>query len=78
MMPPHRLSRSSTAEPQELLAAIRKQLPSKLPQLDERTLNKLKVRGGRQAWQIEHASKCAGTCRPLPPPGHRHCRRSHS
>jgi hypothetical protein len=46
-MPPHRLSRSSTGEPQELLAAIRKQLPSKLPQLDERTLNKLKVAVGR-------------------------------
>lgn len=39
----HRLSRSSSAEPTELLAAIRRGLPTQLPPLDSHTVAKLKV-----------------------------------
>ena len=39
----HRLSRSSSAEPAELLAAIRRGLPTQLPPLDAHTVAKLKV-----------------------------------
>lgn len=44
MGPPHRQPHSSsTEEPKELLAAIRKQLPRQLPQLDAPTLAKIRV-----------------------------------
>lgn len=39
----HRLSRSSSAEPTKLLAAIKKSLPTQLPPLDSHTIAKLKV-----------------------------------
>lgn len=61
----HRLSRSSSAEPTELLAAIKKSLPTQLPPLDSHTIAKLKV--GAQAG-AQQAGLGPSTQLGLPPP----------
>lgn len=75
----HRLSRSSSAEPTELLAAIRKSLPSQLPPLDSHTIAKLKVITIQcqftRMWGLQAAWA------PLPPPvrpATAACRRRHA
>ncbi|PRW45162.1 hypothetical protein C2E21_6125 [Chlorella sorokiniana] len=49
----HRLSRSSSAEPTELLAAIRKGLPTQLPPLDSHTVAKLKEQALKKAADLQ-------------------------
>ncbi|KAL4436580.1 hypothetical protein ABPG75_003719 [Micractinium tetrahymenae] len=61
MAPPHRLANSSSSdEPQELLKAIKRQLPRQLPTLDEHTLAKLKEQALRRAADLQQqAAKSA-------------------
>ncbi|KAL4444581.1 hypothetical protein ABPG77_002398 [Micractinium sp. CCAP 211/92] len=63
MMPPgpHRLANGrGSKEPEELLKAIKRQLPRQLPALDEHTLAKLKEQALRKAAELQHqAAKSA-------------------
>ena len=66
----HRLSRSSSAEPTELLAAIKKSLPTQLPPLDSHTIAKLKVGAQAVAQQagLGPSTQLGLGSRRLPPP----------